>query len=116
MVPGANMDEDRLGCYRKLAALFGLTVKGKANPYTAINGNMFTFLDKSGVLCLRLPKAEREVFMQAHGTGPVEQYGTVMKEYVSVPEAMLSDEALLRVSFAQSLDYARSLKPKPTKR
>ena len=42
---------DALTRYRILMSqLDGTEVKGKANPYTSMNGNMFSFLDKAGVL------------------------------------------------------------------
>ena len=99
-----------------VAAHPGIDLKGKANPYTAMNGNMFSFLDKAGVLCLRLPKADRDQFMAHHKTAPVEQYGAVMKEYVAVPEALAADPDQVAALFAQSVAYAETLKPKKTTR
>ena len=37
--------------------------KGAANPYTAVNGNMFSCLHPPGRLALRLPEEEREKFL-----------------------------------------------------
>jgi hypothetical protein len=36
-----------------------IELKGAANPYTSRNGHMFTYLDPSGTLALRLPEKER---------------------------------------------------------
>ena len=94
--------DETLAIYRKLVEDdFGLTLKGKANPYTSTNGNMFSFLDKSGVLCLRLSKEAQEAFRAAYGGEPVVQYGSVMKDYVAVPGAMLDDPETLKREFAK---------------
>lgn len=90
--------------------------KGKKIPYTSMNGNMFSFLDGDGTICLRLSKDDQEKFIEAFNTPPVEQYGKRMREYVSVPDTMLSDTGSLASWFERSVAYARALKPKPTKR
>ncbi|XWN31151.1 MAG: hypothetical protein ROR55_27480 [Devosia sp.] len=109
--------EGTLAQYKDLVlSVPGLTVKGKANPYTSINGNMFSFLDKDGVLCMRLPEVSRVDFNKKHGTGPVMQYGAVMKDYVAVPEPLASDKTALLDVFKMSVAYAETLSAKPTKR
>lgn len=62
-----------------------IQVKGKANPDTSVNGNMFSFLDKSGRLCLKLSKVDQADFIAEFDTDPVQQYGAIMKEYVELP-------------------------------
>jgi hypothetical protein len=44
------------------------------------------------------------------------QYGTVMPEYVEVPDDLLPKTQTLKKYFDISYDYARSLTPKPTTR
>lgn len=90
-------------------------VKGKANPYTSIKGNMFSFLDESGTLCLRLSKADREAFVRHYRTDPVVQYGAVMKEYVTVPECLAEDRDAVQACFEKCLSYAASLPAKPSR-
>jgi len=108
---------ERLAAYERLIATQpGIERKGKKNPYTSLNGNMFSFLARDGTICLRLPVEQRETFVAQFNTPPVEQYGAVMKEYVAVPPALLANEAQLAECFATSVAYAKSLKPKPTKR
>lgn len=108
---------DALDRYRDLVAdAHGETIKGKANPYTSMNGNMFSFLDKAGTLCLRLSEEDRASFVSAFETDPVVQYGAVMKEYVAVPRQMLADPVALKDWFTKCLAYARSLPAKPTKK
>ena len=89
--------------------------KGAANPYTALNGNMFTLLHQSR-LAIRLPKDERERFLKKHKTTLFEAYGTVMQEYVAVPDSLLEDTKELKKYLDLSFEYAKTLKPKPTKK
>ena len=91
-----------------------LQVKGKANRYTSMNGNMFSFLDKEGGLNLRLSEAEKAAYNEANGTGDVIQHNSVMRGYVKATRAIFGDAVRLEGLFAQSYDYARTLKPKAT--
>lgn len=109
--------EDALENYKSLAeSELGEKVKGKANPYTSMNGNMFSFLDKEGTLCLRLSKDDVSAFMAEHDIPPVEQYGAVMEDYVSIPHPVLDDQKRLKEVFSKCLDNAKSLPAKPTKK
>jgi TfoX/Sxy family transcriptional regulator of competence genes len=45
-----------------------------------------------------------------------EAYGTVMKEYVAVPDAVLGKTKELQKYVAVSYDYAKGLKAKATKK
>lgn len=94
----------------------GIDRKGKKIPYTSMNGNMFSFLDGNGTICLRLSGDDQANFIKTFKTPPVEQYGKRMKEYVSIPDEMLSDAESLAIWFDRSIACAQSLKPKPTKR
>jgi TfoX/Sxy family transcriptional regulator of competence genes len=101
--------------YEKLIATIpGLERKGDANPYTSINGNMFTLLHQSSALAIRLPEDERQEFVKKYKTKLFEAYGTVMKEYVAVPDAMLENPKELKKYLEVSFKYAKTLKPKPT--
>jgi TfoX/Sxy family transcriptional regulator of competence genes len=86
--------------------------KGDANPYTSLNGNMFTLLHE-GKLAIRLPKDEREKFLKKYKTTLYEAYGAVMKEYVAVPDSLLADTKELQKYIDLSYEYAKTLKPKP---
>ena len=109
--------EDALKRYRSLVAGFsGIEVKGKANPYTSMNGNMFSFLDKSGAICLRYSEADRSAFVDEHKSAPVEQYGAVMKEYVELPKHIAVDPTALSACFEKCITYAMSLPAKATTR
>ena len=50
---------------------------------------MFTFLSANGVLAIRLPEKERELFIKKYKTRLMMAYGIVMKEYVEVPDNLL---------------------------
>jgi TfoX/Sxy family transcriptional regulator of competence genes len=103
--------------YEKLlASIPGLERKGDANPYTAINGNMFTLLHQSERVAIRLPEDKRQKFLKKYKTKLFEAYGAVMREYVAVPDAMLKDPKDLKKYFAFSYAYAKTLRPKPTKK
>ncbi|MGD0989685.1 MAG: hypothetical protein ABR874_17880 [Candidatus Sulfotelmatobacter sp.] len=103
--------------YEKLVATIpGLERKGDANPYTAINGNMFTLLHQSTTLAIRLPEDKREEFLKKYKTKLYEAYGTVMKEYVTVPGAMLQNTKELKKYLDFSYEYAKTLNPKPAKK
>src|ERR1051325_7021975 len=81
---------ENLARYEALVATNpGVERKGATMPYTSVNGHMFSLLTKEGRLALRLPPEEREAFAKKYGTASPVQYGTVMKEYVDVPDALL---------------------------
>jgi hypothetical protein len=47
---------EKVALYEQLVATIpGLERKGDANPYTSMNGNMFTLLHQSSRLAIRLP-------------------------------------------------------------
>ena len=58
---------EKLKLYDKLAATNPeVERKGATVPYTSVNGHMFSYLNSSGALALRLPKGEREKFLAKH--------------------------------------------------
>jgi TfoX/Sxy family transcriptional regulator of competence genes len=89
--------------------------KGAANPYTSLNGNMFTLLQQDR-LAIRLPEEEREKFLKKYKTKLFEAYGAVMLEYVAVPDVMLKNTKELKKYLELSYEYAKTLKPKATKK
>ncbi len=101
---------------RLIASHEGITRKGKSMPYTAVNGNMFTFVDPDDRLCLRLSKTDRADWAETFPADPVLQYGKVMRGYVAVPPELLNDEPTLHVWFARAVTSARALPAKPTTR
>lgn len=90
--------------------------KGAANPYTSLNGHMFTILHDSRSLAIRLPEDQREEFLKKHNTTLFKAYGAIMKEYVAVPDALLKNTKELQKYLELSYEYVKKLKPKPTKK
>ncbi len=90
--------------------------KGAANPYTAVNGNMFTLLHQSSRLAIRLPEDKRQEFLKKYKTTLFEASGAVMNEYVAVPNAMLENTKELKKYLEFSYQYAKILKSKPTRK
>ena len=107
----------KVAMYDKLIATIpALERKGAANPYTAVNGNMFTLLHQSTTLAIRLPEGRREDFLKKYKTKLFEAYGTVMKEYATVPDALLQNTKELQKYLAASYEYAQTLRRKPSKK
>jgi TfoX/Sxy family transcriptional regulator of competence genes len=112
-----SIPASKLQLYEKLIATNpNVELKGAAMPYTSVNGHMLSFLTKSGTLALRLPTDERDAFLQKYKAKLCEQHGTVLKEYVEVPEALFKKTLELKKYFEMSYTYVSSLKPKPTKK
>ncbi len=108
---------DKLELYEKLVRTNPqIERKGATMPYTSLNGNMFTLLDSSGTMALRLSEEERAKFLKKHKASLFEAYGAVMKEYVAVPEPLLKNTKEMQKYLALSYEYVQSLKPKPTKK
>ena len=113
----AAVPNARVEFYENLIATIPeLERKGDVNPYTAINGNMFTLLHQSERLAIRLPEDKRQEFLKKYKTKLFEAYGAVMKEYVAVPDAMLINPKDLKKYLEFSHEYAKALKPKPSRK
>ncbi len=106
---------ENLELYEKLIATHPkIERKGATAGYTSLNGNMFTYLAPTGSLAIRLPEEEREKFLKKYKTKLYEAYGTVMKEYVAVPDSLLHKTKDLQKYLELSYEYVSTLKPKPT--
>jgi hypothetical protein len=108
---------EKLELYEKLVATNPrVERKGATVPYTSLNGHMFSYLGRTGTLALRLPAGARDAFLKKYKTRLCEQYGIVQREYVEVPDALLSRTGELKNFFDLSYEYVASLKPKATTR
>ncbi|MDJ0641357.1 MAG: TfoX/Sxy family protein [Erythrobacter sp.] len=106
-----------LSRYEEIVAEYpDLKVKGKANRYTAMNGNMFSALQKDGTLTVRLSETDKKAYNEEHGTSDVISYGSVMRGYVYVTPEIWNDDAALRALFKRCVEHAQTLKPKPTRK
>jgi TfoX/Sxy family transcriptional regulator of competence genes len=88
--------------------------KGANNAYAAVNGNMFLLMQPSGVLAMRLSDGAREEFLKKYKSKLYEAYGAVMKEYVTVPDALLEKTKELQKYLDLSYGYVKTLKAKPS--
>jgi hypothetical protein len=103
----------KLELYAKLIATMpGLERKGDVHPYTSHNGHMFTYLDQTGTLGMRLPEKDVAAFLKKYKTTLFESYGVVKKDYVTVPDALLKKTGELRKYLEKSYEYVNALKPK----
>jgi TfoX/Sxy family transcriptional regulator of competence genes len=109
---------EKVALYEKaVATLPEVERKGAENPFTSLNGNMFSLLSaQTETLALRLPKEEREAFLKKYKSKLFEAYGAVMKEYVTVPDSLLKNTKELQKYMALSYEYAKTLKPKASKK
>jgi hypothetical protein len=109
---------EKIALYEKLLATIPeIERKGADNPYTSLNGNMFTLLlGPGGRMALRLAAVDREAFLKKYKTSLFEAYGAVMKEYVAVPDSLLGKTKELQKYVALSYAYAKTLKAKSPKK
>lgn len=89
---------------------------GGKMQYTSMNGNMYTLVGKTGEAGLRLSDEDAQEFRETFDAGPLIQYGAVMRGYVQIPPDILGDTETLRPWLDRSHEYAKTLKPKPTKK
>jgi hypothetical protein len=93
----SNIPAAKLELYEKLVATIpAIERKGDVHPYTSANGHMFSYLDQSGAMGLRLPKDEVESFLEKYKTTMFESYGVVKKDWVTVPDALLKNTKELK--------------------
>jgi hypothetical protein len=115
-VETSRIPAERLEQYdRAIATLPDIARKGATVPYTSLNGHMFSFLTPSGSLVMRLPAGQREAFLDRYDTRLHEAYGTVLKDWVAVPDALFADTTALAPHLRASYDYVAAQKPKPTR-
>jgi len=118
-VPGGSDyrgPSDALTRYAAAVEEAGEVVKGAKNPYTSRNGHMFSFLDADGTMAIRLSDELADEFLSRYESGPVTQYGSVMRGYVSVPDDLLSDTEDIGSWFKKAYEWIGTLEPKATKK
>lgn len=111
--------EDQLILYKQVVnTIPEMEIKSSFGfPYTSLNGHMFSLLSKSGLVGIRLPKEEREAFLSKYDSVLYQpEPGPLLKEYVTVPKSLLADSDTLKLYLEMSLEYVKSLKPKPPKK
>ena len=53
--------------------------KGDVHPYTSVNGHMFTYLDQTGTMGIRLPDEELQAFLKKYKITLFQSYGVVKR-------------------------------------
>jgi TfoX/Sxy family transcriptional regulator of competence genes len=86
-------------------------------PAYFVSNNMFTGVHQDNII-IRLAEGDRKsILSQYDGAAPFEPMeGRIMKEYVTVPEALFRNAEALTDWLSRSYEYARSLPPKERKR
>ncbi len=113
-----SIPAEQLELYQKLVdRVPELEVKSTFGfPYTSHNGHMFSLLSKSGFVGIRLPKEEREAFLEKYNSKIYKpEPGPLLKEYVTIPNDLLKDTAAVKEYLIMSFEYVKTLKPKPGK-
>ncbi len=115
-----SVPPEKLALYQRLLeAVEGVEEKSNfGSAYTAGNENMYSMISKYGLVGIRLPKDEREAFLEQYDAELFrgDPAWPVSKEYVAVPNPMLEDTAALAPYLGRSLHHARGLKPKAPKK
>ncbi|HWD86693.1 MAG TPA: hypothetical protein VG367_01115 [Mucilaginibacter sp.] len=108
--------EEKIGLFTKLIETVPtVELKGDTIPYCSLNGHMYCYLSKEGLLALRLPAELRQQFLETYNTTLMTAYGIVQREYVVVPDDVLENIEELQPWFHNSHLHVGLLKPKPTK-
>ncbi len=90
---------------------------GKTMPYTSSNTYMYSLVNKAGEMGIRMSKEDQAAFADKYpGTEVYKSYGAVMKDYVLIPETLLTDHELVGGYLRKGLAYVNSLKPNPRKK
>lgn len=113
-----KIPEDKRKLYEELViSIPELAVRNNFGfPYTSLNGHMFSLLSKSGYVGIRLPKEERELFLEKYDSTLYQpEPGPLLKEYVTIPDSLLQKLNELKPYLELSLEYIKSLRPKPEK-
>jgi hypothetical protein len=110
---------DKVELYeRLLASVEGVDRRSNfGSAYTAVNGNMYSMISKHGIVGIRLPEPERAAFIERFDTELFrgDPAWPPAREFVAVPDRLLSDTEGLRPYLEQAYRYAASLKPKGTR-
>jgi hypothetical protein len=104
---------DKLALYEVLIkSVPQIERKGAVHPYTSLNGHMFTYLDQTGTLGLRLPADALKAFLKKYKTTLFRSYGVIKKDWATVPDSLLKNTKGLKQYLEASYEYVKTLKPK----
>lgn len=107
------MWEEKLAFFDKLVATNDKFIrKGKTVPCTTANGYMFSQLNKDGEIGIRLSKASGKAFIEKYNSGPFKSYGSVMRDYVLIPEELYDNMELLAELLEEAYQNVMAMPPK----
>lgn len=86
--------------------------KGKTMPYTSSKGYMYSLLNKKGQLGIRLSKEDQKQFDQEYGANPFISYNATMKDYVLIPDHLLTEKEILSKWLNRAHHFVNTLTPK----
>lgn len=86
--------------------------KGKTVPYTSANGYMFSMINKEAEFGIRLPKSTQESFKAKYNSREFLSHGSIMRDYVWIPDELLAKPEELFPYLQESFDFVMSLPPK----
>ncbi|GMN10818.1 hypothetical protein MTsPCn9_30170 [Croceitalea sp. MTPC9] len=104
--------EEHLKIYSAVVKKAGIELKGKNMLYTSANGYMFSQLNKDGEIGIRLSKEDTLDFDSKYGAEPFKSYGATMREYVLIPEDLLTDIDAMAYYLKKGHEHVISLPPK----
>lgn len=109
--------EHTIELYKKLvASVPDIELKGKTNLYTSHNGHMYSFVAKEGYVAIRFSEEEKDSFIEKYNSKSAISHGATMHGYAVIPDSLLSQTEKLKPYLELSLEYIKTLKPKPTKK
>jgi hypothetical protein len=109
----SKIPPEKAAAYDKLIATNPkIERKGATTGYTSHGGHMYTFLSPTGELAIRLGRDDREAFLKKYKTKLFKAYGTVLVEYVAVPDEMIGKTSVLKKYLDLSYAYVKTLRPK----
>lgn len=100
--------EEIIKIYEEAVVIAKLERKGKTMPYTSANGHMFSQLNKDNELGIRLSREDTAKFDSKYGAKPFFSYGTKMREYVLIPEELLSQKEELTDYLKKGFKFVNS--------
>ncbi len=109
----SSIPPEKLALYQKALAAAKIERKGDTNPYTSVNGHMFTHLDPSGSLGVRLSPEDLDAFLK-EVQNEICSKPTALSKRIGqpCPTAYWPRPASYQKHFAASYRYTASLKKK----
>ena len=87
-------------------------LKGKKMPFQSANTYMVVFIGSNDKICLRLPVEKYLNLSQIPSANHSKEHGSMMKDFIVIPDDLLTSEGVLENLLNASLKHVNSLKPK----